>query len=122
MDASIIGKIQKIKTQPLLSRMPKQQIDLEQVLTDDLHIIKNKDLFMFYSIPGVLDAEIQMEEIDASNLRNGVTCPGCVQRFQKMTTSKKAEPRMCVSYVCHPDLLLEDLLDEDDEILGLLMQ
>ena len=70
----------------------------------------------------MLDAEMQMEEIDASNLRNGMTCPGCVQRFQKMTTSKKAEPRMCVPYVCHPDLLLEDLLDEDDEILGLLMQ
>ena len=97
--------------QPIL-RKPKREIDLQQVSADDLRTLKKQDAFMYYSIPGVRNAEMQMKDIDLSNLRNCLSCPARMQTVQA-TSISKVERSTRISYECHPDLLLEELLNED---------
>ena len=116
IDASMIGKPQKIKTQPLLSRKPEREIDLQQLTVDELQTIKKQDSFMYYSIPGVRVAEMQMKELDVSNLRNCLSCPARMKTKTPSTPSSltTVTRSTCISYECHPDVFLEDLLNDED--------
>ena len=67
---AMIGIRQKIKTQPPAPREPKREIDLTQINTDDLKTIEKQDPFMYFSIPEVRDAKLQMREIDIAKLRD----------------------------------------------------
>jgi len=116
-NTAMIGKPQKIKTLPP-SRKPKREVDLQQVTADDLQTIKKQDPFMYYSVPGVLNAEMQMKEVDVSNIRNCLSCPA---RMQTMKTTTSSTPpssttvtrSTCISYECHPDVFLEDFLNDE---------
>ena len=112
VNTAMIGKPQKIKLQPL-SRKPKREIDLQQVTDDDLQTVKKQDPFMYYSIPGVRDAELQLKEIDISNLRNCLSCAARMQTVRKKSISK-VKRIACISYECHPDVLLEDFVNDED--------
>jgi hypothetical protein len=64
-----------------------------------------------------------MKEVDTSNLgasalnRNSMPCllrPEAVQ--DKTPQSQKVTRSSCISFECHPDLLLHDLLNDDEDI------
>ena len=91
----------------------KKEIDIKNITAEDLENIHRQDPFLYYSIPGVRSAKVLMKEVDTSNLgasalnRNSM-CP-LTPQSQKVTRSS------CVSFECHPDLLLHDLLNDDDD-------
>ena len=91
---------------------------------EDLTSLKQRDPFSYYSIPGVRSAKILLKEIDDSTdlddcrlARNCTSCPSRLQTSQpgKLTVKRSS----CISFECHPDLILyedleEEITDDDD--------
>ena len=77
------------------------EIDISTLSTEDLQSLKQDDPFLYYSIPVVRRAAFSLEEPDISltNLKGSAT----VKR------------RTRVSYECHTDLLMDDLLEDCEE-------
>ena len=74
---------------------PKKTVDLNHISNlEDLKSIQEQDSFMYYSIPGVRKAKVLMEDIDMTNL---IGAP--VQRKSR------------ISFECHPDLFIENYLN-----------
>jgi len=86
---------------------PKKTVDLKYITSlDDLKSIKKQDPFMYYSIPGARKATVLMQDLDLSNLI------GARQAVQDETpqASQKVSRSTRISFECHPDLLLADML------------
>ena len=97
------------------------QISMKNLTTEeDLATLKKKDPFMYYSIPGVINASYLLEEVDLSNFakssirRNCISCTSSLQT-QEETLTRTVERRTCISFECHTDLIMSDLLDDDDD-------
>ncbi|KAL7536576.1 hypothetical protein ACHAXR_007250 [Thalassiosira sp. AJA248-18] len=98
------------------------EIDLRQVDADDFKSIQKQDPFMYYSIPGVRSATVLMKDIDTSNLGASSMSRTCVSHPSRLQTQDKASPSQkvtrstCISFECHPDLLLEDFVNDDKDL------
>ena len=113
-----VGECHGIKTEQISKKKPKKEIDIRNISTDDLKSIQRQDPFMYYSIPGVRSAKLFMKEIDSSNLGLNRNCGSCPSRLGSVHDNApephKVTRSSCISFECHPDLLLEGLLDADD--------
>jgi len=87
-----------MKTSPKIQEV----ITVECVSLDGLSEMKMEDPFLYYSIPGLLHAEMLGEGIDITRVD---------------AQSRPVTQRNCISFECHPDLLLEEdgLLEQDPE-------
>ncbi|KAL7551686.1 hypothetical protein ACHAWF_014878 [Thalassiosira exigua] len=105
---------------------PKAEFDLKHASIEDLEPLRKRDPFLYYSIPGVRRDAMLLKPVDASSLappksnRNdrGAWRPARLGSEADATPpSQKVWRRSCISFECHPDMLLEDLeesgLDED---------
>ena len=77
------------------------EIDIGNLSTEDLQSLKQNDPFLYYSILVVRKSAYSFEEPDMSR----TSLRGC----------STVERRTRVSYECHSDLLLMDLLGDFDE-------
>ena len=80
------------------------EIDIGNLSTEDLQSLKQDDPFLYYSIPAVRRAALNLEEPDVSALSSS---------GESTTITVKRCTR--VSFECHTDLLMEDLLGDIDE-------
>jgi len=113
-----IGQRQIVKTE--LGAKKTKKLDIKNISADDLKSIQKKDPFMYYSIPGVRSAKVLMKDIDTSNLkasgiRNCISCPSRLQTVQDKAQSQTVTRSSRISFECHPDLLLEDLLNDVED-------
>ena len=112
---------------------PKKVIDTSLLKEEDLKSLKQKDPFLYFSIPVVRTAALLNRDVDMSSLqgsqssqrsrRSRASCPSRIEPTLPNTT--KVERRSCISFECYPDLLLEDFLDEmadDDEFDSMFRQ
>jgi len=82
---------------------PEQtEIDISNLSAEDLQALKQEDPFLYYSIPSVRRAALHLEEPDLSR-----------SRLEESATVVKRCTR--VSFECHTDLLMADLLGDLDE-------
>jgi hypothetical protein len=118
-------------TTPLLRLAPTDPTPVEvdvnvAISAQDLQAIKKQDPFLYYSIPGVRDAAVHFnaDAVDMHQLaqeglrRNGASYPASIQ---SAAASDTAKVKRCtrVSFECHTDLLLNDLIDDDDIDIGI---
>ena len=100
----------------------KKTIDTSVLNEEDLHTLKRHDPFLYYSIPTVRDAAIRCRSVDLTTLKDPTSnrsrrssCPSRIESSPSTTVEKKS----CISFECHPDLLLEDLdLMNESELAG----
>jgi hypothetical protein len=94
----------------------KKVIDTAHLNEEDLNALKKSDPFLYYSIPGVRAATIQSNRsVDTMSSLHGGVIPrraSCPSRIESAPT--KVERRSSISFECHPDLLLENLEDDDE--------
>ncbi len=76
------------------------EIDISTLSTKDLESLRRDDPFLYYSIPAVQRAAFRLEEPDMS---------------YSLKESTTVERRTRVSYECHTDLLMDDLLGDVEE-------
>ena len=106
--ATKFGEPQIVDTfRPFKKKPKRNEIDIGNISEDDLTSLKERDSFMYYSIPGVRGATWLMRDIDTANL--SVSRPGgAVIRSQKAARSSR------ISFECsHLDLFLEEVLRDD---------
>lgn len=124
IDVTRIGETIKVPTERP-SKKPRRTIDIADISADDLESLHRQDPFLYYSIPGVRSATVLMKDIDESNLgefapamRNCLSAPSRLETVETNTSSqpKTVERRTCVSFECHPDLLLAEELSLSDPI------
>jgi len=102
----LVGERRRVKTR-LASKEPKT-VDIENIIShDDLESIHRDDPFMYYSIPGVRRAKVLMRDVDLADLGSSSSDGG--PRRRKVSRST------CISFECHPDLILEGLMDYGPE-------
>ena len=102
------------------SEQKKVIVDTKHLSAQDLKTLKKQDPFLYYSLP------------PSSVRRNAATADGAGRNSDMdymsspligkststpttKSTSTKVERRSCISFECHPDLLLEDELLNDDD-------
>ena len=102
------------------------QVDVDKSITEqDLKSLKKQDPFLYYSIPGVRDATVQLRRTDMHQVaKNGLKkCQSCPESMNASgSTSSSSEPPVVVkvqrrtrlSFERHPDLLLRDLILDND--------
>jgi hypothetical protein len=104
------------------------EVDVNKALSaQDLQALKRQDPFLYYSIPGVRDAAVRfssdavdMHQLAQDGLRRYcASCPASIQTTAANEESAKVKRCTRVSFECHADLLLEDLLDDEDMDLEL---
>ena len=97
---------------------PKTEINIKDISADDLKSLKQKDPFLYYSIPGVRSAKLLLKDVDLSNLGAPImsrSCVPCPSRMQTTSRGKAAQQEQTVvthtsriTFECYPDVLLED--------------
>lgn len=105
---------------------PIQQkvIDTRNLTEEDLKTLRKQDPFLYFSIPAVRTATLLNRDVD---MLQGWQCSrtaSCSSRIDT-TPPTKVERRICISFECHTDLLLEDCFDEmanDDELDSMFRQ
>ena len=113
-EISIIARIGESIMVPtkLMENKPKKTVDIKNITSlDDLNSIQKQDPFMYYSIPEVRSARVLMRDIDMSNLLGG---GGRAVQELAPPRSQKVSRSTRLSFECHPDLLLENLLNDLD--------
>ena len=82
------------------------EIDISRFSAEDLQSLKEDDAFLYYSLPAVRRSELKLAEPDMSD-----------SSLEDPTTVKR---RTRVSFECHTDLLLDDLMEgfEDEEYVN----
>ncbi|KAL3793819.1 hypothetical protein HJC23_006179 [Cyclotella cryptica] len=77
---------------PTFSSEPRKtkQIDVSKLTEGDIQSLQKDDPFMYYSIPGISEAELLRETVDYSNLSSLIqgdgSCSGVVSRRSRLST------------------------------------
>ncbi|KAL3793963.1 hypothetical protein HJC23_009446 [Cyclotella cryptica] len=95
-------------------KKPKQ-MDTTDISSFDLETLKRTDLFMYYSIPAVRSAAMHSEERYPSMLPDSSET-----KTDSDTRKARKITRQCrVSTECHPDLLFEEMFNDEDLVATL---
>ena len=86
-----------------------KRICTDSLSRDDFAVLKKNDPFMYFSIPSVRDARLRMKEEEVPSQASDVnSAPNETGTNNNTTFTRKSR----ISFECHPDLLMEDLLLE----------
>ena len=123
-----IGECHKVSMATMESvrlHQPKK-LNTSNISANELNSIHKQDPFMYYSIPGVRSARMLMQDVDMSNLGASVFRgpPALETEDDDETTTRGSQfvvtRSSCISFECHPDLLLESIIaDVFDDFEGL---
>jgi hypothetical protein len=86
---SIISTISTMKINSISRKQVIEAVDPTNLSSCDLAVLKKKDPFMYYSIPGNRDKRLPGEEIDLSELDLAPDCSGDLARSFTAGTVKK---------------------------------
>ena len=121
MDTANRGRAESTSYRPVRVRTATAdptptQVGLDKSISvQDLQSLKKRDPFLYYSIPGVRDATVRLEDADTEMhqiAQNGLKTSASSIQSSGTTPIAKVERCTRVSFECHPDLLW----DEIDEI------
>mmetsp|Transcript_15169 Transcript_15169/g.23387 ORF Transcript_15169/g.23387 Transcript_15169/m.23387 type:complete len:129 (+) Transcript_15169:87-473(+) len=80
-----------------------KELDLHSTTEEDLISLQKKDPFLYYSIPGVREAEVSLQEVDFSKV---------VQAATKVSRNTR------VSFECHTSVVMDELFGDELDGLG----
>ena len=92
----------------------KEVIDTSLLKEEDLKTLKKQDPFFYFSIPAARNAAHLAREVDMSCLKGGISRRESFPSPLKSVPSTKVERQSRISFECHPDLILEGLIDDVD--------
>lgn len=104
----------------------KEEVDIKSLNQDDVKSLRTTDPFMYYSIPGIHRANMHLlgiEDFDHSNTQ--ALCSSEVQTprrrpsppaNKKPKRSTTVTRRTSISCEAHPDVIMEEFLDELEDL------
>ena len=118
-DESSLGTTKIIKVKTGSYTHESKNINLENISGKELKTIREKDSFLYFSIPELRSAEVLGNEVDSlSTLVSpelaGRSSTGSMQRPSLQATKPLVVTRRRrITFECHPYLLLNEFLNED---------
>ena len=102
------------KTKPVVT------IDTSNLDEHDLERLKEEDPFLYYSIPAVWHVDIAHSgHVDtratSGSLNRRASCPDRIESSHHSKTTK-VERKSRISFECHTDVLMEDMLGDIDDL------
>jgi hypothetical protein len=88
-------------------------MNIRDITSSDLPILKKNDPFMYYSIPFIRKATLHFKEINVAALTMSTsdeTKGGSTERSSKNQVTRQSR----MTFECHPDLLLDGLMNSLD--------
>eukprot|EP00984_Skeletonema_dohrnii_P017664 scaffold8099_cov79-Skeletonema_dohrnii-CCMP3373.AAC.5 len=86
-----------------------REIDLRRMDEQDVKSLQKSDPFMYYSIPGVLQASLRHNDVNYSDI---ASLSHAHPSNQGEDDTSKVSRRTRFSFECHPGVLMEDLMGE----------
>lgn len=83
----------------------QREVDVSNLSHEDLQALREKDAFLYYSIPSVRRVELGFSDSSRSSRVLDSSAPAAASTTVKRCTR--------VSFECHTDLLMEDYLSEE---------
>ena len=97
----------RVQTIPTAGSPEQKEVDISNISHEDLQALREKDAFLYYSIPSVRRDELGFSDPSHSSKALDSQAPAAAEAS---TTVKRCTR---VSFECHTDLLMEDYLSED---------
>ena len=97
----------RVQIIPTAGSPEQREVDISNISNEDLQALREKDAFLYYSIPSVRRAELGFSDSSRSSRVLDSQAPAAAEAS---TTVKRCTR---VSFECHTDLLMEDYLSED---------
>ena len=94
----------RIQTIPTAGSPEQREVDISNISNEDLQALREKDAFLYYSIPSVRRDELGFSDSSSRSSR------AASEETSASTTVKRCTR---VSFECHTDLLMEEYLSED---------
>lgn len=109
-----IGERHQVKTK--LFEKEAKTLDTKTFSAEELKHIHEQDPFMYYSIRGMWSAKVLMKDddttnLEASDLDNHTSCLSRPHPIQDQAQPQTVTRSSCISFECHPDLLIRDLFE-----------
>jgi len=96
----------RVQIIPTAGSPEQREVDVSNISNEDLQALREKDAFLYYSIPGVRRAELGFG--DSSRSSRVLDSPAAVEASASTTVKRCTR----VSFECHTDLLMEDYLSQ----------
>mmetsp|Transcript_24169 Transcript_24169/g.41125 ORF Transcript_24169/g.41125 Transcript_24169/m.41125 type:complete len:147 (-) Transcript_24169:77-517(-) len=87
-----------------------REIDLRHMDEKEVKSLQKSDPFMYYSIPGVLQASLRHNDVNYSDIASLTHAHPSTSQGEDDTS--KVFRRTRFSFECHPGVLMEDLMGE----------
>ncbi|KAL3804652.1 hypothetical protein HJC23_008467 [Cyclotella cryptica] len=87
-----------------------KKLDIKDITSSDLASLKKSDPFMYYSIPAIRKATLHCTHLDLSTVSN-LTSDQVPRTSSDRSSESEVTRKSRISFECHTDLLLEDLMD-----------
>ena len=97
----------RVQIIPTAGSPEQTEVDISNINHEDLQALREKDAFLYYSIPSVRRAELGFG--DSSRSSRVLDSPAAAEASASTTVKRCTR----VSFECHTDLLMEDYLSED---------
>ena len=107
-----------------VSSQTQKIVDTRHLNAQNLKTLKKQDPFLYYSLPSSVrrnasTADGAGKDKDMDYMSSPIICKSISKSTAMPTTTKststKVERRSCISFECHPDLVLEDEWLSDDD-------
>lgn len=102
-------ELSRVQIIPTAGSPEQREVDISNISHEDLQALREKDAFLYYSIPSVRRDELGFS--DSSRSSRALDSPAAAAEEASASTTVKRCTR--VSFECHTDLLMEDYLSED---------
>ncbi len=99
----------RVQIIPTAGSPEQTEVDISNINHEDLQALREKDAFLYYSIPSVRRAELGFS--DSSRSSRVLDSPAAAEASASTTVKRCTR----VSFECHTDLLMEEYLSELDE-------
>ena len=104
-------ELSRVQIIPTTGSPEQREVDISNISHEDLQALREKDAFLYYSIPSVRHAELGFS--DPSRSSRVLDSPAAAAASEEASASTTVKRCTRVSFECHTDLLMEDYLTED---------
>lgn len=105
-------------TVPTFREKPVETIEISSLTSSEIAELKEKDPFMYYSIPAVRKSAMRSQEVDYSLIGGGPSSSSSTTSQDGSRKSRKISQTIIkkrrLSMEMHPDALMEELLNDPD--------
>ncbi len=115
----------QVKTKLGDAKTNEQYYDITDISADELHLIKEQDPFLYYSIPTKAHQDPPRDRkrgsctsLSSSSSESSSSSSSLTEDrpFMQQQPTRRVSRKSCISVECHPDLLMDDIFQNNNNV------